>query len=444
MRNSRSTRLTAIIDDREPGRQPAPPVTNQVSSLSPLPTYDANGNQLTSTPATLTWNALNLPISVNSTTATYDALGRMVEKGSGGTYTQFVFSPAGAILAEYSGSLVKGTIPLPGGGTAIYNGSGLSYIRHTDWLGSSRLATTWAHAVYSKEAYAPFGETYYEAGTADRSFTGQDQDVVTGAGGTGVYDYLFRKYDPSAGRWLSPDPAGWSAVNGADPQSLNRYAYVENQPMSNTDPQGEWMCFYGSGVSTGLEVDPGMTCWSDGYGYSVEADSAGKFTFDDNGTITATISGTLNGQDYSYPLLAGYWTQIEGIPGITNGQTIFFFNGSGSSSSSGAPNSVINQAVQKFTVCLNTPGKAGWLATLGAIIGLQPDMPERPEGLNAQMGVSPSDGQVAPDPLMEQSLGASPGELGYNISAEKQCAKENPYVFLSPNVTLDILPGDVF
>jgi YD repeat-containing protein len=55
-------------------------VTNQVSSgVSPAPSYDANGNQLTSTPATLTWNALNLPISVNSTTATYDALGRMVE-----------------------------------------------------------------------------------------------------------------------------------------------------------------------------------------------------------------------------------------------------------------------------------------------------------------------------------------------------------------------------
>jgi hypothetical protein len=71
--------------------------------------------------------------------------------------------------------------PLPGGGSAIYNSSGLNYIRHTDWLGSSRLATTWsAHAVYAKEAYAPFGETYNEAGTADRSFTAQDQDVVTG------------------------------------------------------------------------------------------------------------------------------------------------------------------------------------------------------------------------------------------------------------------------
>jgi RHS repeat-associated protein len=141
----------------------------------------------------------------------------MVEKGSGGTYTQFVFSPSGSLLAEYSGGLVKGTIPLPGGGTAIYNGSGLNYIRHTDWVGSSRLATTWAHTIYSKEAYAPFGETYNEAGTADRSFTGQDQDVVTGSGGTGVYDYLFRKYDPSAGRWLSPDPAGWQTVSLHNP-----------------------------------------------------------------------------------------------------------------------------------------------------------------------------------------------------------------------------------
>ncbi len=129
--------------------------------------------------------------------------------------------------------------PLPGGGTAIYNSSGLNFIRHTDWLGSSRLATTWAaHAVYSKEAYAPFGETYNEAGTADRSFTGQDQDVVTGSLGTGVYDYLFRKHDPSAGRWLSPDPYGWNAVDITNPQTLNRYAYVANMTMNITDPLG--------------------------------------------------------------------------------------------------------------------------------------------------------------------------------------------------------------
>ncbi|MGO9777446.1 MAG: hypothetical protein ACLQGT_11895 [Terracidiphilus sp.] len=177
---------------------------NRLPIELPVPTYDANGNQLTSTPATLTWNAVAQPVTINGTTATYDALGRMVETGSGSTYKQFFFRPDGASLGIYSAGLTKETIPLPGGATAVYNGSGLNFIRHTDWLGSSRLATTWAHAVYSKEAYAPFGESYNEAGTPDRSFTGQDQDVAPGAGGSGTYDFLFRKYDPAAGRWLSP------------------------------------------------------------------------------------------------------------------------------------------------------------------------------------------------------------------------------------------------
>ncbi len=210
---------------------------------TPVPSYDKNGNELTSTPATLTWDALNQPATVNSTSATYDALGRMVETGVSGVYTQFVFRPSGDLLAVYKGSLVKGTLPLPGGEAAVYNSTGLNFLRHKDWLGSSRLATTWTHTVYSRVAYAPFGETYNESGsTPDRSFTGQDQNVVTGSAGSGVYDYLFRKYDPSAGRWLSPDPLGWGAVDATDPQSLDRYAYVENQPMSLVDPNGLLLC----------------------------------------------------------------------------------------------------------------------------------------------------------------------------------------------------------
>ncbi len=78
-------------------------------------------------------------------------------------------------------SLIKATVPLPGGATAIYSGTtGMPYIRHLDWLGSARLSTTWSHTVQSKVAYAPFGETYNEAGASshDRSFTCQDQDTV--------------------------------------------------------------------------------------------------------------------------------------------------------------------------------------------------------------------------------------------------------------------------
>ena len=69
-------------------------------------------------------------LGIHSTTATYDALGRMVEIGSGRTYTQFAYRPDGVLLALYSSEPVKTTIPLPGGSTAIYNSTGLHYIRH--------------------------------------------------------------------------------------------------------------------------------------------------------------------------------------------------------------------------------------------------------------------------------------------------------------------------
>jgi RHS repeat-associated protein len=81
--------------------------------------------------------------------------------------------------------------------------------------------------------YAPYGEPYAQAGTTDLSFTGQDQDTVSG-----MYDFLYRKYVPVQGRWLSPDPAGLAAVNPGSPQTWNRFAYVGNSPLGNIDPLG--------------------------------------------------------------------------------------------------------------------------------------------------------------------------------------------------------------
>jgi RHS repeat-associated protein len=209
------------------------PATNRVNS-GVTASYDTNGNMLTNSWASFSWNATGQPSVVNGIDATYDALGRLAELQAGSTYTEFIYRPSGDKLAVMNGStLLKSVITLPGGATAVYNASGLDFVRHKDWLGSARLDTTWAHAVYSKEAYAPFGETYNEAGTADRSFTGQDQDTTQG-----IYDYYFRRYDSVAGRWLSPDPAGWGSVSLAYPQSLDAYAYVQNQPSNATDPEG--------------------------------------------------------------------------------------------------------------------------------------------------------------------------------------------------------------
>jgi RHS repeat-associated protein len=124
-------------------------------------------------------------------------------------------------------------VSLPGGAQAVYTSSGLAYYRHKDWLGSSRLASTPTRTTFSDTALAPYGEAYAQSGTTDLNFTGMNQDVASG-----VYDFPAREYGAVPGRWPSPDPAGLAAVNPGNPQSWNRYAYVQNDPLSLTDPQG--------------------------------------------------------------------------------------------------------------------------------------------------------------------------------------------------------------
>jgi RHS repeat-associated protein len=216
------------------------PTQNQFTSIpGRTVSYDGNGNLLTDNLNTYTWDVYGhtSTVSTGSTTvsATYDGLGRMVENNAGGSYTEFIYGPTGKKLATASGqTLIKAFVALPAGAKAIYNASGvLSYYRHSDWLGSSRLTSTASRALYSSTAYAPFGEKFGTAGTADASFTGQDQDTVSS-----LYDFPARRQSPSQGRWISPDPAGRGAVMLANPQSWNRYAYVSNNPLSLIDPLG--------------------------------------------------------------------------------------------------------------------------------------------------------------------------------------------------------------
>jgi RHS repeat-associated protein len=143
-------------------------------------------------------------------------------------------------------------------------------------------------------SYAPFGESYNETGTTDRSFTGQNEDAVTD-----LYDFMYREYHPTQGRWVSPDPAGLGAVDPANPQSWNRYAYVLNNPLSFLDPAGT-DCVYlndsGDGVES-IDRSGGATeCWSDG-GYWADGyvgDSSWVQTFSNSDLIG--ITSNLDGQ----------------------------------------------------------------------------------------------------------------------------------------------------
>lgn len=82
-----------------------------------------------------------------------------------------------------------------------------------------------------------------------------NQDTVAN-----LYDFPAREYNDIHGRWPSPDPAGISAVRLRNPQTWNRYAYVNNSPLSHTDPSGmdpldmgpclDGFCDDGSGYGT--------------------------------------------------------------------------------------------------------------------------------------------------------------------------------------------------
>ncbi len=208
--------------------------TNHMTSIgSYTPTYDANGNVTADSLNSYAWDSNGHPVTVDGVGATYDALGRMVEQNKSGTYYEIVYSPPGTKLAIMQGTtLQKAFVPLTGGTMAVYNSSGLAYYRHSDWLGSSRLASTTTRTVYYDGAYGPFGEQYANSGTTDLSFTGMNQDTASN-----VYDFPAREYGIQ-GRWPSPDPAGLGAVDPSTPQSWNRYAYVLNSPLNLADATG--------------------------------------------------------------------------------------------------------------------------------------------------------------------------------------------------------------
>src|ERR1700735_4287945 len=241
-------------------------LTNRMTMVgSSTPTYDANGNATNDTAHTYAWDAASRPVTIDSVGLTYDALGRMAEQNRSGAFSQIVYTPLGTKFALTNGqTLTKAFAPLTGGLQAVYTSSGLAYYRHSDWVGSSRFASTSTRTMYFDRAYAPFGEAYAETGTTDLSFTGMNQDTVAN-----LYDFPAREYNTIHGRWPSPDPAGISSVRRRSPQTWNRYAYVRNGPLNQIDPLGM------EGEDDDGNVDCFLGCGDDSSGYGPSQDNGG-------------------------------------------------------------------------------------------------------------------------------------------------------------------------
>jgi RHS repeat-associated protein len=115
---------------------------------------------------------------------------------------------------------------------------------HPDRLGSSLVVSdNTGTASARRVVYRPFGALVQNsAGNStvpDRGFTGQRFESSVG-----VYDYGARWYDPAIARFVQPD----NYADPFEPQSLNLFAYVRNDPTNRTDPTGNW------GIQVGFQI----------------------------------------------------------------------------------------------------------------------------------------------------------------------------------------------
>jgi RHS repeat-associated protein len=153
--------------------------------------------------------------------------------------------PAAAVGLE--GQTVHGLAVTLYDGRATWDKLGKGSVRWlvSDHLGTPRMTVdaTGSLLGVTRHDYLPFGEEIsagtggrttgqgYAADNVRQQFTGKERDAETNL------DYFVaRYYSPTQGRFTGFDPGPF---NVADPQSWNRYSYVQNNPLKFIDPNGE-------------------------------------------------------------------------------------------------------------------------------------------------------------------------------------------------------------
>jgi len=152
-------------------------------------------------------------------------------------------------IYKTSGGTVTRTVTYYPAGGAMRINSTLYYILK-DHLGSASVETDATGVTVGEQRYYPYGETRISTGTiyTDKLFTGQ-RDT-----GLGIYDYNARFYSPKLGRFLSADTI---VPNPFNPQDLNRFSYVRNNPLRYIDPTGHMVaCGVMSAACDGNSTPP--------------------------------------------------------------------------------------------------------------------------------------------------------------------------------------------
>ncbi len=217
---------------------------NQINGLP----YDAAGNLMSDGMShSFRYDAEGNVISVdNGSTATYvyDALNRRVSSKTSSGTTEYVYNAQGQRTSSWlvNGSAAgfgnEGRIYWDGQQFAYRAQDGTTYFQHKSPLGTDRVRTNYQGVAIDERSLA-FGDAF-SSDSSNAQGAAQDNDQYAGLehdAESFSEHATFRQYSSTQGRWMSPDPYDGS-YDPTNPQSLNRYSYVLNNPFSYTDPLG--------------------------------------------------------------------------------------------------------------------------------------------------------------------------------------------------------------
>jgi RHS repeat-associated protein len=121
----------------------------------------------------------------------------------------------------------------------------------SDYLGSADTITDASGNIEKQSDYFPFGGEIVVVGSDPNNyeFTGKERDSESGLDNFGARYYIL-----AFGRFMTPDwaekPTSVPYANFGNPQSLNLYRYVENNPTTTGDPDGHQceICYSKDGI----------------------------------------------------------------------------------------------------------------------------------------------------------------------------------------------------
>lgn len=205
--------------------------------------YDLNSNLIEKRVGTSSYTYYEYDISGNLTRLTlpdnttrdfvYNSGGERIEKVAGTTKTRFVH--IGGSLYQELGSFSESN---PWGSIVRWYNPGISQTVgttktcfHTDLHGNTaRLTNSGGNVLSDRYAYDAWGNTAHPTGISDTRFQYVGgEGYYTDPDVPGLIKLGARYYDPTIGRFITPDPAG---------DGLNWYAYCGNDPVNATDPTG--------------------------------------------------------------------------------------------------------------------------------------------------------------------------------------------------------------